>query len=170
MEVIDKSVFKDSNGRYITQGLFLELGYKTDNAVYTLDDEDKTYKGVVYPSLKRLYLEMSDVTEYEFSRAHLCGWQHWKRISANKIIAPHIEDWREELELALRAEGLQTIITAASNSDSFAAGKWLVDRGWIKRAAGRPSKNEVADALEKDKKLSAGFQQDFELLEMHKGA
>lgn len=59
----------------LTQGLFLEIGY-TKYSVYTLKDEDYEYKGQMFPSLKRIYLEMADAGEYEFATTHLLGWSH----------------------------------------------------------------------------------------------
>ena len=56
---------KAEKGTYITQGLFLEIGYKTDLAIYTLKGEDYEFRGVLYPSIKKAYLEMEDVIEYE---------------------------------------------------------------------------------------------------------
>ena len=65
--MIDKSRLVDGQGKPLTQSLFLEIGY-TDFSVYTLKDQDYEYNDKVYPSLKRLYLEMEDPTEYEFAR------------------------------------------------------------------------------------------------------
>ncbi|MFM0827351.1 hypothetical protein, partial [Klebsiella oxytoca] len=62
---IDKKLLKDTMGRPLTQGLFLEIGYNTEYAVYTLEDEDKEYKGKTYPALKKLYLACEDPTEYK---------------------------------------------------------------------------------------------------------
>lgn len=145
----DKTKFKDVGGRMITQGLFLEIGY-TDNAYYTLDDEDKTYEGRVYPSLKRLYLEHEDVGEYDFAKTYLLNWRHWQRLCANKVLAKHIEEWREELEVKLRSDAIYTIIQLSSEEKGgFQAAKWIADRGWDVRSVGRPKK----DTSEMDKKL-----------------
>lgn len=143
------SKFKDSKERWLTQSLFLELGY-SEFAVYTLKEEDHEYKNTTYPSLKRLYLELEDVTEYIFATEYLGGWQHWRRLCANKVIAKHIEEWREELELKLRSQGLRATIEMALDEDkpSFAAAKFLVDKGWATKR-GRPSKEE----LEREKKV-----------------
>ena len=67
---MDKNSLKSTNGIPLTQSLFLEIGY-TDYAVFTLKDDDYEYKGRVYPSLKRLYLEMEDVGEYEFATGNV---------------------------------------------------------------------------------------------------
>ena len=71
--IIDRSALKDSKGRYLTQSLFLELGYK-EQAVFTLKDDHYTYNNKFYPSLKKLYLEEGDVTEYQFANKYLLGW------------------------------------------------------------------------------------------------
>lgn len=142
----DKSLFKDSMGRLYTQGLFLEQGYNTESAVYTLSDQDKEYQGKIYPSLRRLYLEMSDPTEYHFAIKYLWGWDHWLRITANKALLEEIEKWREELEVKLRAVGVRSIISASGMS--FNAAKWVADGKWTLRR-GRPSKEE----LEKERSI-----------------
>src|SRR5574337_457896 len=97
--IADKSKMVDTNGIPLTQSLFLEMGYNTDYAMYTLKDRNHEYKGVLYPSLKALYLEESDPTEYLFADKYLLGYQHWKRICRNKMLLPYVEEWREELEI-----------------------------------------------------------------------
>jgi hypothetical protein len=140
---IDKSKLKDSSGRPLTQSLFLENGYQTEFAIYTLKDDDHKHKnGVTYPSLKKLFLEMEDVTEYEFANEYLLGWSHWKRLNKNKLMTKHFEEWREELELRLRAQGIRAIIDQSADDKGFQAAKYLAEKGWDKRPAGRPSKNE----------------------------
>ena len=153
---MDKSKLQDTMGRPLTQSLFLELGYKTEFAIYTLKDDDYTYEGKVYPSLKRLYLEEKDPTEYTFACSNLLGWKHWLRLCANKIILKHIEEWREELEVKLRSEGIKKAFLSAEGG-SFQAAKWLADRGWEARGAGRPSK----EAVERETKMQARVKDDF---------
>ena len=154
-----KDKLRDTSGRPLTQSLFLELGY-SDYSVYTLKDEDHTHKGTTYTSLKRLYLECSDPTEYTFAKQHLLGWKHWERLCANKIIKKHIDEWREELEVKLRSEGVLKTIEQARGGHSFQATKWLADRGWDKRAAGRPSKEEVERETRIQSKISDEFNDD----------
>jgi len=138
---IDKQLLLDTSGRPLTQSLFLEFNYNVEYSVFTFDDDDKTYKGKVYPSLKKLYLECADPTEYTFAKKYLLGWSHWKRLNENKALRKHFDEWREELEISLRSEGVQAIIEGAT--DNFQAAKWLADKGWEKRTPGRPSKDEL---------------------------
>ena len=162
---VDKSKLKDSMGRPLTQSLFLEIGYKTEFAVYTLDEEDKEYKGKIYPSLKRLYLEEEDAIEYEFAKKYLLGWSHWERLNENKLLSEHFEKWRTELELSIRSTALKGIIEQATKDSGFQANKWLSDRGWIKRAAGRPSKEDINKELAIRQRMTDEFQRDLDRLE-----
>lgn len=131
----------DGMGRYKTQSLFLEIGYDSD-ALFTFKDQDHTYEGKIYVSMKRLFLEMEDPTEYQFANTVLLGWKHWQKLTANKLIKQHVDEWRSELEYKLRAQGVQAMIHQG-RTGSFQAAKWLADRGWDTRAAGRPSKEEI---------------------------
>lgn len=142
----DRSKFKDAGGRYITQSLFLENGYNTEFAIYTLNDEDKEHNGILYKSLRKLYLQEMDPTEYQFATKYLWGWEHWKRIQSNALMTKHIEQWREELEVKLRSLGVKYAI--AESADSFNAAKWVADGGW-RGLRGRPSKAEK----EREKKM-----------------
>lgn len=152
---VDKSKFKDTQGRPLTQSLFLEPNYNTDYAYYTVDDDDKTFKGKVYPSLKRLYLEMEDPVEYEFATTYLLGWKHWQRLCENAIIRRHIDEWRNELELKLRSQGVRMMLDQAE--DNQQAAKWLAEGAWSKRGAGRPKKEE----LERERKMQDRLEEEF---------
>lgn len=148
----------DTMGRYLTQSLFLELGYNED-AIFTLKENDHFHNDKVYYSIKRLYLELEDPTEYQFANAVLCGWKHWQKLCDNKAIRRHIDEWRSELEYKLRAQGVQQMI-AQGRTGSFQAAKWLADRGWDTRAAGRPSKEEIQREKEFNARASDEFSAD----------
>lgn len=165
---IDKSKFKDEKGRYIVQGLFLEDRYNTDLSYYTFDGEDKEYKGRTYLSLKRLYLEMGDPTEYKFANEYLYDWDHWQRLCRNSIVSKHIDKWREELTLALMADGLETIIDMAASGNSYQAAKFLADRGWDKQERGRPSKEAVQGELERRADAEKEYLAEANILQLHK--
>lgn len=146
----------DAMGRPITQSLFLEIGYM-DSAVYTLKDQDHEYNGKTYLSLKRLYLTIADPTEYEFATTYLLGWKHWLRLCENKAVRSHIDEWRIELEVKLRSQGVKAAMSSAM-AGNYAAAKWMADRGWDTRGKGRPSKDEI----EHEKKVQAGMANEYE--------
>lgn len=165
---VDKTKMKDSMGRFLTQALFLELGYNVEFAQYTLEDEDKKYKGKTYPSIKRLYIEYADIGEYDFAKEYFGGWQHWKRLEGNEAIRHHIDQWREELELSIRSEGIRSILNIATEKDSFQAAQWLAKAGWIDRRVGRPSKEEVEGERQKQARMKQEHLSDVALLKDHR--
>ncbi len=152
-----KDQMKDSRGYPMTQALFLETVY-SDYAIWTFDDEPKTYNGKLFPSLREHYLRIADPTEYQFAKECTLGWDHWKRLCENKMIKAEVDKWREELEVMLRSEGIQSIVEATAKEDgNFQAAKWLADKGWQKSGPGRPSKSDI----EREKRVSERVNQGF---------
>src|SRR5690606_5563811 len=92
---IDKSKLKDTMGRPLTQGLFIDFNYDDKYAVYTLDEEDKEYKGVLYPSLKKLYIACDGNTTYQIDNKHLLDWRHWPRLKENIALRRLFDKSRE---------------------------------------------------------------------------
>ena len=166
--IVNKEAFIDSFGKPITQSLFLELQYN-DFAVYSMKDDHYEYKGKLYPSLKKLYLEMADPTEYHFANTYLLNWKHWQRMQENKSIKIHIDEWREELELKLKYQAhREMMLLVESEGGNYSAAKWLADRGWDKRPAGRPSKAEKERNTRVNEKLHDEFQADVIRLQDHR--
>lgn len=166
--MVDKTKFKDEKGRYIVQGLFLEDRYNTKLSVFTLDGEDKEYKGKVYPSLKQLYLEHSDPLEYDFATTHLYDWDHWQRLCSNAVVSRHIEKWREELRLKLMSDGVQVLIQMAEEGKQYQAAKYLAELGWDKKDQGRPSKEAVEGELKKRADIQKDYENDLAILENYR--
>ena len=165
MMIIDKNRLKDTMGRPLTQSLFLEVNYNTDYAVYTLGDEDREYKGKTYPSLKLLFMKSEDVVEYDFANEYLLGWDHWMKLNGNKLLREYFDKWRHELELSVRSSAIKNILDVAADPEKgFQASKWLADRGWDKRPAGRPSKYEVERETAVRARIHEEFEDDFKRL------
>ncbi len=156
MEIDKSKMWDDTTVRARTVSLFLELNYD-EAAVYSLKENHWTHatRGF-YPSIKRLYVEMEDPTEYEFANTYFLGWKHWQQICASKVMMRYIKEWREELEVKLRCKGVKSLLDNA-NTGNYQAAKWLVDRGWATRPAGRPSKSEI----EGEKALQARIHEEY---------
>lgn len=137
---------KNSSGKWLTKALFFELtpGHRP-HACFTLKDEDHVDKksGKVYKSLKKLFLASDDPTEYEFARDHLGGWGHWKEVQQVEALANEIAEWREERDVRMRSVGVRQIIQLAQEDGSYQASRYLADRGWEEKTAGRPTKQQV---------------------------
>jgi hypothetical protein len=71
------------------------------------------------------------------------------------MVKKEVEKWREELEVALRSEGILSIIDASESN--WQASKWLVDKGWDKNKVGRPSKSEA----EREKRIATRVNDEF---------
>lgn len=155
VKIPTKDQMVDSAGKPLTQSLFLEIGY-TEQSIYTLKDFDYEYNGKTFPSLKRLYLLTEDPTEYEFATQYLLNWRHWQRLCENKVLRRHIDDWRDELEVKLRSKGVKEVLKSAI-AGNYQAAKFLADRGWDNRGAGRPSKADV----EHERKIQAAMSDEY---------
>jgi len=155
----DKSILKDKMGRYRTQSLFYEQNNSELDAIFTLKDYDYTIHGVNYPSLKKMYLEIADITEYEFSQIVFGSWKHWQRICNNAVLKIYVEEWREELEVKIRSRAIRAIYETAKDAGSkgTTAAKYIADGGW-KGKRGRPSKEEIA----REKKIALGIDKELD--------
>lgn len=143
------SKFTNDVGARLTKGLFFEMTLADKSSVlYTLKSQD--HRG--FPSLYRLYMEEMDPTEYRFAVRHLESWDHWKQLTACTWFKPHVEGWREELSLKLASEALTRIMQEAQSErkESFAANKYLLEKGWTPKSSsspvGRPSKEAIKQA------------------------
>ena len=157
VELYDKSKLVDTSGKPITQGLFLEAVYDIDQAIFTLKEEDYMYKGKLFYSIKKLYLDCEDVTEYEFALTYFLSWGHWQRICRNKNMSGKIDQMREELELQIRAKAIKNIIEIKPSSKSFQSIKWLSEGGWKRTSPGRPKKEET----EREKNIRNNLKEEF---------
>lgn len=150
-------VFRDAMNRWLTVGLFLETHNSGQDKyiVYTLEP----YSRNGLPSLHQLYLQYEDLTEYQFSRECLGGWDHWQEIlqSDKEKLHQYINTWRSELEIKLKSQAFKRIINEAEadGRNGFAANKYVIERSWAgdfskpkprqnESKRGRPSKQEVS--------------------------
>lgn len=153
-------VFRASNGVYYTKQLFYEFADSDKSYVlYTLKDQD--YMG--YPSLRRLYMEMDDQSEYQFANRYFAGWSHWKKLLRCPWFADYITEFREELQIRSSAAYLTSIRLKALEGN-LAANKYLLEQGWkdSKDKVGRPSKEKIKQEADKLFRDSSDISDDLE--------
>lgn len=156
--------FRAPNGSLLVKGIFFETNRSTSEAkgfargeetrgIYSLKDTDHTYEGRTYPSLKRLYLEEADLTEYAFATKYLSSYAQWVRLCQASWFKEHLQAWRTELELQITSQALKRIVDEAleGGKNAYNANKFIVEKGWISKTSepsrrGRPSKAEIAKA------------------------
>lgn len=151
-------MFKDAIGRWRTKSLFYEANdYRIEDAIFTLGEEDKTVKGKDLISLRKRFVDADDPTGYLIANEYLGGYAHWEAICKSAALSQEVEKWQEELEVKLRCIGLSNTIKSAK-AGNFNAAKFLAEKGWGKRLAGRPTKDEVA----REAKIQATISNEFE--------
>lgn len=163
----DKKKFKNNSGTHLLKPIFYELDEQgRPNAQYSLKPHDSTFEGVVYPSLRRLYVELEDPTEYLFAETYLDGWSHWKKLSAASFFQEYLTEMREELDVRLRAKALVRIRRRAeeSSKDGLSADKILLSGGWKagESKVGRPTKEKIKQEAERLTKERTVFDEDFD--------
>jgi len=154
--------FKNGN-KLLFKPLLLEFSRdeEKDRVLYTIKDHDVTLSsGRVVPSLKRLYIEESDITEYSFATKYFLDLDHWERLTDMYWFKNIVREWRRELELSIRSKALKALVSLAENttiSDSnptkASINKYLVEGGWRasredkrKGSKTRITKEEVMDS------------------------
>jgi hypothetical protein len=162
------SRFKNASGAWLTKQLFIEYAQEDKSlSKFSLKGYDHEYRGMIYPSLRRLYVESMDPTEFIFAENHLGGWEHWKAICNQSWFKEYLSDWREELETKIRAHALLRIRQTASNSskDALQANRLLLQGGWKlpdeKSSVGRPTKEKIKEEAQKMFKDQNEFSEDF---------
>lgn len=158
---MSKSKYKDVSGRYRTESLFKETSragvIDRYPPAFVLNAENHT-DGT--PSMRQIYMDIADPTEYAFAEFTLGSWQHWTRLCACEWFKPYLAEWREELTKKLKSTGvslLKEIAMDPANKSSAQAARWLAEGNFNeqpkKRGPGRPSKAEV------DAELSSAVQE-----------
>lgn len=164
--IAPREVLTTGVGAWRTQSLYLETNRSALEPIMTLKEVDWEHKGVMLPSLHRIYMEIADVTEYQVAMQVFGSWYGWQRQCENASIKEHIEAWREELEIAIRSAAVAAMVQVSSTEGSkgTAASKYLADKGWIKRPAGAPTKEEKAGELKKQETIASNTEHDFKRL------
>jgi len=162
-----RAAFKDTMGRLRTQSLFVEKKDPNYPAYFTVREEDfKDGDGNEYVSLRRLYVESQDPTEYRFAQRAFGSWRHWLRIRSMAWLQPHLTEWREELDARLRSLGSQWLQEALDGTSqvSVPAAKYFANgEYWDKpKKRGRPSKEEIEGTRKRLAKQEAELDEDFE--------
>lgn len=138
--------FKDGQGRYRTQSLFIETPHDSYPAYFTTKRYDVEKNGKKYHSLYLKYMEIGDPTEYQVAKRLFGSWQHWEALCKAKWFTNLVAEWREELKVRMASERYFEMIDNKDNGGAVGvqATKWLHEHYADKKAAkrGRPSKAE----------------------------
>lgn len=147
----DSKKFKTENNQFLTKQLFFETADSDRSRVlYTLKPEDHKWHGKTFPSLRRLYIEMGDESEYLFAETYFGGWPHWKKLLSTSWFLDYLSELREELA-ARNASIALAEIRKSAREGNVSSSKYLLEQGWIPKdkRAGRPTKEKIKYEAEK---------------------
>jgi hypothetical protein len=162
------NVFKDKMGRWRTASLFEEtitpdVRVSYDPIFLLREDEDRD--GLV--SMKRIYMEANDPTEYAAAKRIFGSWEPWEHLCNAPFFKEEVDKWRKQLSLKLQSEATAKIIESATeggklSGTQFQSAKWVAEGGWVRkvpsndtggdsvpRNVGRPSKESVTREAER---------------------
>lgn len=159
----ERAVFLDSMGRLRTQSLFYEFKTEGYTPIFTLKEEDWTDPdGNDLISLRRIYIESLDPTEYLFSQRAFGSWKHWTRLRTLNWFSPFYDEWKVELDARLRSLGTRALLELSQGTalaSNPAAARYLANgEYWHKSGPkrGRPTREEV----EGERKRIAEFKEE----------
>jgi 5-methylcytosine-specific restriction endonuclease McrA len=158
---IDYRSLRDAGGRFRTRSLFAEMWKLNPNKdlppIFSLKaEEDKD--GLI--SLKRIYLETGDPTEYRFAVGLFRDPRHWKHLCSLDWFSPYRNKWRKELKAKLRAEAIENLFKMSEDNlqaiktiatEEFVYQSYLeLEDGPLKRRVGRPNKEKQVDVISEE--------------------
>ena len=162
---VSNNPLKDRKGSWRLGTLFYEHSVPGHEAYWTTMDEDRFVKeeNKLYPSLKKIYMSYDHVPghEYEFATERLGGWEHWIRLTKGFQTRAFIAQWREELEIKIKANAIKSMIKTSieGGSPGTTASKWLAEKGYVP-TRGRPSKEEKAGFLKQEDAVNKEIEDD----------
>lgn len=163
-----KPEFKNASGTWLLKTLFFETSTEPDKvrAIYTFKPEDHTYNGRTYKSLRRLYLEEGDDTEYYFAEKYFGGWPHFKRLLSCTWFVDYLSEIREELAARQTADAKRRIREIAKNKNdrgSLQANRVLLEETKkSQNPVGRPTKESIRRKAEELFQDQSELQDDLE--------
>jgi hypothetical protein len=185
-EAIDLPPYKDVMGRWRTDSLFVETisplarddsgeqRFQKYTPMFTLREHDirvdknspwyERYSDKMIPSLRRIYLEYNDPTEFKFAMEVFASTYHWKHLCGLSWFKPHVEEYRRTLAEKLRGIGIDHLVRIAEGTDpkfALQAAKWLAEGSFeSKGGKGRPSKIEVASQMRRELDIEKIYRDD----------
>lgn len=143
----ERDKWRGFGNKFLTEGLFLEHHNDVDAVLYTTSTSDKRYKGRFIPSLHKLYVELEDVSEWNFANLYFANYEHWLLVKAKPFFKEYYAAMVEELNAKLRGKAIKQMLDQlAAGEASQATLKYLADNDYIPKASvGRPKKKKQED-------------------------
>lgn len=164
---------RKSNNNIRVKGLFKETvkevdpGYDMLSCVSPEHIRDEVTGKIRWYSLQKLFLEWvpEDPTEYKFAMDIFGSKKAWDRIQRHPMLKDKLTEWRSEVALRLRADGVRFMLdeVKSDGKNGFRAAQFLIDKGWLEKPkgkAGRPTKDETENKKKEDALLREALSED----------
>lgn len=155
---------------------------KLESALFTMHPQDmvRMDTGQYIYSLHKMYMECSDPTEYAIATKIFGSFPLWKSFIANVMVAPFIEELREELQLKIKSEAIaamrETMLTEGSKGTT--AARFLSQVNKAADLRDEPGANSekwkrgraAAGLEETEQQFEDGFEEDIARLQLVKSS
>jgi len=143
----ERDKWRGFGNKFLTEGLFLEHCNDRDAVLYTTSTSDKRYHGRYVPSLHKLYVELEDVSEWEFANMYFANYEHWLLVKSKPFFQEYYAAMVKELNAKLRGKSIKNMLAQLEEGTaSQATLKYLADNDYISKAnVGRPKKKKQED-------------------------
>lgn len=106
--------------------LIKELAKPDDEPIFTLRDEKDGFE-----SLQVLFINLvtEDPTESTFAQVVFGDVLYWMKARENKLLKPHLEEWRKVADVKRKAMAYEAIIgeVKTRGKNCFSAAKFIID-------------------------------------------
>jgi hypothetical protein len=119
-----------------TRALFYEFRNPALEPTYTVHFQDRRVGDKLYKSMRLVYINTCDPTEWTFVQQVCHGdWEYWNQLQRalnNYILKPKkdsVERWRKEMEVKMRSDALLAIYadSRAGGMSAISSARWLAE-------------------------------------------
>ena len=145
-EGVPLPIKKRPSGHWITTGLFSQTCGDYDTSVFSLEDPTEINHRV-QPSLKDLYMECNDLTEYKFAMIVFGSWEYFEKVKASKV-GVWFKKWNQELRMKMKSKAVEALVLASmeEGSKGIQAAKYIANHEWDKTSVRKTKEiNEFED-------------------------
>lgn len=130
MTLIPEEKLKNSQGKMVTSGLFVDLGTSEYN-FFCLSRKDRD--GFVSFPASYLKYTLEDPTEYTFAMTFFGNWEHWARLLDRGEIRDIVSTLRVERDMAIQSKAVKALFEEVNNNgkSAFSSAKLLLEKGWM---------------------------------------
>lgn len=144
--------YKGQNGAWLSVALFYEMSRDLPQERRIMEPVFSFEERPGYVWCRKTFVELMDVTGYEWAMKYLNSWEHFERLLQSDWFFSEYQKWCDEVKANLKAAALKriSVISATSENEAqaLAASRYLAEGGW-ERTRGRPSKNELKGEMKR---------------------